>query len=370
VSGATRLQHSWDLVAQHGDQVALHFYSHLFLAHPEVRDLFPVGMAVQRDRLVTALGRIVADVENHDQLTAFLRQLGADHRKFAVVADHYGPVGEALLATLAHFLGDRWTAELAREWTAAYGLVAQVMLAGADDAAMHSPPWWEALVTRHEQVALDLAVLTVRPRQVLPYRPGQSVAVETDLRPRLWRYYSPANAPRTDGSLDFHVRYVPGGIVSGALVHTIGEGDLVRLGSPVGDNLTLDPAGQRDLVLVAGGTGVAPFKALIESNATAEQPRRIHLFWGGRRPEDLYDLPALTALCERHSWLQVTACVSDGFRPTDRHEQGTAVEVALKHGPWPHRDHYVCGSPEMVQASLTHLREAGVAPERLRHEEF
>jgi len=65
-------------MAMHGDAVPLFFYSDLFLRHPETRDLFPVSMAAQRDRLVHALGRIVSDVEHADALGEYLRGLGRD----------------------------------------------------------------------------------------------------------------------------------------------------------------------------------------------------------------------------------------------------------------------------------------------------
>ena len=60
MADALLLRESWTAVATYGDQVPLHFYATLFLHHPEVRDLFPVGMAGQRDRLVAALGHIEA----------------------------------------------------------------------------------------------------------------------------------------------------------------------------------------------------------------------------------------------------------------------------------------------------------------------
>jgi hemoglobin-like flavoprotein len=63
-------------------------------------------MAGQPDRLVAALGHIVSNVGQVERLAGFLRGLGADHRKFAVLPEHYPVVGEALVATLRHFLGD------------------------------------------------------------------------------------------------------------------------------------------------------------------------------------------------------------------------------------------------------------------------
>ncbi|MFC7761892.1 FAD-binding oxidoreductase [Catellatospora bangladeshensis] len=74
----------------------------------------------------------------------------------------------------------------------------------------------------------------------------------------MWRLLSPANTPRADGTIEFHVRAQPGGELSPALVHQLREGDQVRLGAPVGRRLTLTPGGGRDLLLIAAGTGLAP----------------------------------------------------------------------------------------------------------------
>jgi len=97
---------SFGKAAAHGDQVPLWFYSHLFLTHPETREMFPVSMAHQRDRLFAALGEVMARVDDLDALVPVLQQLGRDHRKFGAVAAHYPAVGASLLATLAHFDDD------------------------------------------------------------------------------------------------------------------------------------------------------------------------------------------------------------------------------------------------------------------------
>src|SRR3954462_14304708 len=192
-----------------GDEAPLYFYSHLFLSHPETRRLFPVSMAHQRDRLFNALGDVVHYVDDLDALVPILQQLGRDHRKFGTVAEHYPAVGASLLATLQHF-DEGWTPELAQDWTAAYQLVAQVMVEAADGAA-DQPAWWEAEVVSHERRTFDVAVLQLRPSTELPYEPGQSISLETQLRPRLWRYYSPANAPRPAGPLETHSESRDGG---------------------------------------------------------------------------------------------------------------------------------------------------------------
>lgn len=374
-----RLEESWRLVAGHGDQVPLRFYGRLFVAHPEVREMFPLSMATQRDRFVTALGHAVSHVGDLEELTPFLRQLARGHRKFGVRPEHFAVVGEALLATLADFLGEGWTEQLAGDWTTAFQLVASVMIDVLTEDARTSPPWWEAEVVAHEHRTFDIAVLTLRPAPAYAYVAGQSVPIETELRPRVWRHYSPANAPRADGTLDIHVRRVPGGQVSSALVDSVREGDRLRLGAPIGQRLTLDGGGRegggtgaRGTVMIAGGTGLAPLRAVVEQLAAdaVVAPPPVVLFFGTQTARELYDLDALLALAGQHPWLEVVASVADTDDPLHDHETGTAVDVALRRGPWPDHDVYVCGSDEMVAASVRRLLRAGCAVERIRWEGF
>jgi len=356
---------SFAKAAATGDEAPLYFYSHLFLSHPETRQLFPVSMAHQRDRLFAALGDVIARVDDLDALVPVLRQLGRDHRKFGTVAAHYPAVGSSLLATLEHF-DDAWSPELAKDWTEAYTLVAEVMIAAADESAAQ-PPWWDADVVGHDRRTFDVAVLQVRPRTRYDYAAGQSVSLESELRPRLWRYYSPANAPRPDGLLELHVKARDGGPVSSALVRRIGVGDVLRLGPPVG-HLALDRDSDRDLLLVAGGMGLAPMKALVDQVARHGPPRRVDLFVGFRTEDQVYDAPGLRQLQQDNPWLSVTVAVSDD-KASDL-EQGDIGDVVLRHGPWLSREVCVAGPAPMVGDTVARLRQHGVPPQRLSSEVF
>jgi NAD(P)H-flavin reductase len=367
-----RLRQSWARVAANGEQVADRFYAWLFVAHPDLRQMFPLGMAAQRDKLVAALGRIVSSADQADVLVPFVQALGRDHRRFGVLAEHYGQVGEALLATLAYFEGDEWTPELSADWLAAYDLVAKTMSSAADQAERYQPAWWEAEVVAHERRTPDLAVITVRPNVRMDYRCGQSVAVESHLRPRVWRYLSPANAPRPDGTVEFHVRAVAGGSLSPALVHSLQVGDVLRMGAPLGERLLLDHTDPADLLLLAGGTGLAPMKAVVEEVASdvamGSAPRRVDLVVGARRREDLYDLVSLQEMESRLPWFTVVPAVSEetGYAGAG----GDAVDVALGRGLADGRTVHVCGSREMVHGTLARLREAGVPERSVHFEDF
>lgn len=363
------LKDSWALVAKSGDEVPLFFYSHLFLSHPDLRSMFPISMSAQRDRLVGALGRIVSNADQVDQVAPFIQQLGRDHRRFAVMTEHYPAVGASLLATLRHFLGPAWNERLATEWAEAYNLIATVMLTAAEQDG--GPAFWNAEVLAVERRTLDVAVVQLRPEPGFEFMPGQSFAVEVPQRPRIWRYYSPANAPRPDGTIELHVQMIPGGEVSTAIVRATNAGDTVKIAAPVGERLTLPPDFRSDVVMVAGGTGLAPMRALIEQldrewHEYGRAPQ-VHLFHGARVPWNLYEHRLLTQLGDR-PWFTYTGAVSDDSSyPGPR---GLIGSVAARSQQWRGRAAMVCGSNAMVEHTVRELTTAGMPPEDIRIEQF
>lgn len=368
---ATALKESWAIVAKSGDEVPLYFYSHLFLSHPELREMFPISMAAQRDKLVSALGRIVSNVDRVEEVQGFIQQLGRDHRRFSVIAEHYSAVGGSLLATLQQFLGPAWTEDLAADWAAAYGLVAKVMVTAAEEATEHSPAWWDADVVSVDRRTIEVSVVELRTRQPFGYRPGQSVAVEVPQRPRQWRYFSPANAPRSDGSIELHVQLVDGGQVSGAVARSLRPGDTVRLGAPVGDALTRPDGDQSDLLMVAGGTGLAPLRAVLEQidrewEGSGTAPG-VHLFHGARMPWNLYERELLGRLTQR-PWFSYTEVVSGD--PSYPGRRGAVGKAAAESGAWRDRTVLVCGGPAMVRSTTTALAAAGAPANTVRTEDI
>jgi NAD(P)H-flavin reductase/hemoglobin-like flavoprotein len=292
------------------DDAIEYFFSRLFAADPRLRTLFPASMATHRDRFFGALTRIVWSLDSPADLAAYLGRLGRDHRKFGVTADQFSAVGTALVATVRRFAADAWDEQVETAWTQAFAEVARLMIEAADaDAASGAPPWWVAEVIDHELRTPDIAVLTLRPAQPLPYAAGQHVSVQVSRWPRIWRSYSIANAPRGDGTLRLHIRALPAGWVSGALVRHTRIGDTVLLG-PARGAMTLDPSSDRDLLCVAGGTGLAPMRALIEQISASAKRRTTRLIVGARTRRELYDLPELRRLEASHPWLRVIPIVS------------------------------------------------------------
>lgn len=366
-----RLKQTWHEVTQHGDDVASYFYAHLFVTHPELRSLFPLVMSAQRDRLVGALGRIVSSVDDLGSVVPFVEQLGRDHRRFSVVSEHYDAVGASLLWTLSHFLGERWTPEVAADWSAAYGVVATTMVGAAERSEDEQPAWWDAEVVAATRVSREIGTFTVRPRERLDYASGQSMAMSIPQVDRSWRFYTPANAPREDGTIDLNVAVLAGGMVSGPFVSKVTTGDVIRIGAPVGTALLLDPDEDADLLLVAGNTGVAPFLALLDDIERLRREggprRRVHVVHGVRFPWNLYAGARLRALA-REDWFDYTPVVSDD--PTYPGRRGLVGTVAAELAFDGRYDAMLCGSPAMVAHTKGMLEALPKPPESIRFEEF
>jgi NAD(P)H-flavin reductase/hemoglobin-like flavoprotein len=363
---ARLLKESWSLVEEYQDKVAGYFYARIFLSHPGLRDLFPVQMDLQRSRLLGAIVTAVQTLEDPEKFDAYLRALGSDHRKFHVEPEHYEVVGGALIESMRYFAGEQWSIEYDQAWADAYAVIAARMMAGAD--ADPNPPYWHAEVLAHERRGNDIAVFTVQPLRPLEFRAGQYLSVEFPrIQPRLWRTYSPANAPRRDHTLEFHVRAIGAGWVSSALVRRLRVGDMIKLAAPMG-MMTLDRRSTRDAVFIAGGTGLAPIKSLLEELTRYNRTRWVHVFFGTRNRDDLYDLAELNRLAARYPWLSVvTACSDD---PTFPGEQGNISEVVARYGPWNEHDFFVSGSGPMVKATLKTLAEMQVPSIRVKYDSF
>ncbi len=358
------LKESWAHVEQRADDLANHFYARIFLADPSLRDLFPVEMAAQRGRLLSSLILIMQAIDDPDRLDEYLRGLGRDHRRFHVSPEHYGVVGAALLDTLRVYAGERWSIEYDQAWRDAYDAMATKMLGGAERDSQN-PPYWHAEVIAHSRRGRGVAVITCRPLMPFDFRAGQYVSVECQYHPREWRTYSIANAPRAEGTLEFHVRALDSGWVSPALVRRLRVGDVIRIGPPAG-SMTLDRHSARDIVCVTGGTGLAPIKSIIEELTRYNRSRWVHVFVGARDQDDFYDLEAMRHLAGRYPWLSLVPACSDDEDFSG--EKGNIGDVVERFGPWPDHDFFVCGPPPMVSATLASLTRIGVPTIRIRYD--
>jgi NAD(P)H-flavin reductase len=237
---------------------------------------------------------------------------------------------------------------------------------------------WNAEVVQYHRLRNDLAVVRLV-GDAVPFSPGQSVDVVVPQNPRVSRRYSPALPPSLDGKLEFHIRAVPAGWVSGSIVGDTRPGDVWQLSNP-GGALHVDDSG-RDVVMIAGGTGLAPMRSLILDLSRRQSPPNVTLFVGGRSPRDLYASDLLWILVSQLSWLTVIPVVDqlddpwgpDRFNDAIRGEIGSAAsffgpehcwegslaDVIGVQEPFTNHQVLVCGSPGMEAATVDALLENG-----------
>lgn len=203
----------------------------------------------------------------------------------------------------------------------------------------------------------------------LQYLAGQYI--ELILKDGTRRSYSMASAPQHAELLELHVRHMPGGHFTDALFGKreppVRVRDILRFEGPMG-TFFLREDSARPIILVASGTGFAPIKAIVEHSLLKGMARPMVLYWGGRRPQDLY----LDALClawaAEHAHLRYVPVVSDAL-PEDQWEGRTGfVHHAVMQDFSSLSGHqvYACGAPVVVDSA----RQDFVALRGLPPEEF
>ncbi|MFC9761187.1 2Fe-2S iron-sulfur cluster-binding protein [Rhodococcus jostii] len=222
-------------------------------------------------------------------------------------------------------------------------------------------------VSAIEDVARDTRRVLVTLDSPLEFSAGQYVELRvpgTDHR----RQYSMANTPGESKQLEFHVRRQPGGVATdGWVFGTLSVGERVEMAGPLGD-FRLDPEDEGPMILLGGGTGLAPLKSMVHQALTVTPERAIHLYHGVRERADLYDV--------------------DLFREWERAYPGFRYLPCLSNAAWSGRTGYVtdafvedfdtcrgysgylCGPPAMVDAGVKAFKRRRMAPRRIFREKF
>lgn len=179
------------------------------------------------------------------------------------------------------------------------------------------------------------------------------------------RSYSFSSAPDSS-CMRFLIKQVPGGLMS-TWLSTAQSAQTVQITGPLG-SFYLRPV-TRPLLLLAGGTGLAPFLSMLEVLAHQSLTQPIHLIYGVTRDQDLVLVDRLEDYAARISGFTFTTCVAD---PQTAHERQGYVtqhmpQEALHDG---NVDVYLCGPPPMVDAVQKHFTEAGIKPTQFYYEKF
>ena len=142
-------------------------------------------------------------------------------------------------------------------------------------------------IAKLDKLSDDVMLLTLQlpATEKFNYRAGQYI--DFLLRDGKRRSYSMANAAHTSDQVSLHIRHMPGGLFTDQVFSTLKERDILRIEGPQGSFFLRDKS-QKPIVFVASGTGFAPIKAMMEDIIHQQITRPISLYWGGRRPSDLY----------------------------------------------------------------------------------
>ncbi len=205
----------------------------------------------------------------------------------------------------------------------------------------------------HDVMRLQLQLPRDRRLQFLA---GQYIEVIT--REGKHRAYSLANPPHDDGALDLHVRFVAGGDFTERVFGGMRAGEVLQIQGPLG-RFTLREASANPVVLVAGGTGFAPIKGLLEHAFHVGIDRPLHLYWGVRARRDLYLAKLPEAWASAQSNFRYTPVLSEPG-PEDAWDGRTGFvhdAVATDYPDTSGLDLYAAGPPVMVRA----VRDAVVA---------
>ncbi len=212
-----------------------------------------------------------------------------------------------------------------------------------------------ARVSSLQKVSHDVMVMTLQlpANEVFKYHAGQYV--EFLLRDGSRRSYSMANAPHTQADkpgLELHLRHMPGGKFTDQVFSTLKEKDILRIEGPYG-SFFLREESAKPLVLLASGTGFAPIKALIEHMQVKNIRRPAVLYWGGRRPADLYMSDWIQAQCAEMPQLRYVPVVSNAL-PEDQWtgRTGFVHQAVLEDLPeLSGHQVYACGAPIVVESA-------------------
>src|SRR5690606_19446741 len=192
--------------------------------------------------------------------------------------------------------------------------------------------------------------LSLPANERLQFLPGQYI--DFLLRDGTRKSFSLANPPHDDASIQVHIRHIPGGAFTDHVFNTMKEREIMRFEGPLG-SFFLREDDDKPVVFVASGTGFAPVKAILEASFQKGTTRDMVLYWGGRRPKDLY----MTELAERwaaeHPNFRFVPVVSEALPEDDWTGRTGFVHHAVMEDYADLSGHqvYACGSPVMVESA-------------------
>jgi len=219
----------------------------------------------------------------------------------------------------------------------------------------------------------EVRLRLVEPRQ-MDFIAGQFIQFEvpsyalTD--EPVYRAYSIASPPSARGEIELEIRYVPNGICTTYVHRHLKVGDAVTINGPYGDFFLRE--GDRDIICVAGGSGMAPIKSILLDMQEKRMARRARYFFGARSARDLFLVDDMRALEKQLADFRFIPALSQP-QPEDHWtgETGLVTQVLDRHVPDASgSEAYLCGSPLMIDACVKVLKAKGMPEDRIHFDKF
>ncbi|HEY4802672.1 MAG TPA: NO-inducible flavohemoprotein [Paraburkholderia sp.] len=381
------------VLADHGYAIIKRFYTRLFEAHPELKNVFNMAhqeQGQQQQALARAVYAYAENIEDPSSLMAVLKNIANKHASLGVLPEHYPIVGEHLLGAIKDVLGDAATEDIISAWALAYGNLADVLMGMESELYEGSADklggWtgWRKFVVRDKQPESNVITsFVLEPADggpVANFEPGQYISIGVNV-PALGlqqiRQYSLSDMPngrtyrisvkREGGGPQ------PAGYVSNLLHDHVNVGDEVKLAAPYG-NFHIDVNARTPIVLISGGVGLTPMISMLKK--ALQDPHRKVVFVHGARNSGVH------AMRDR---LRETAATNSRFHlvvfynePLPGDVQGRDYDHAglvdigqIKQAILqPDADYYICGPIPFMRMQHDALKNLGIHEARIHYEVF
>ncbi|MFJ3315911.1 2Fe-2S iron-sulfur cluster-binding protein [Herbaspirillum huttiense] len=235
-----------------------------------------------------------------------------------------------------------------------------------DEIVMHPARILKTSVVALEELTHDIRRVVLKSTKPLSFSPGQYALLQ--FTPEHVRPYSMAGLPQDD-TLEFHLRRVPGGRVTGYVFDQLKVGDQVRVSGPMG-TAYLRKKHEGPLLCIAGGTGLAPVLSIVRAATALKMTNPIHLYFGVRSSSDLYGMDWLAELTRGNPNLHLHVVLATNEAGT-RHRVGLVTDAVA--ADWQNLSGwraYLCGAPPMVEAATLIAKSKGISMEHIYADAF
>ncbi len=238
-----------------------------------------------------------------------------------------------------------------------------VVLAG-DEVISRTP----ATIVSKEWLNCEIVLLTVKADIPFTFRPGQFVHI-TRTEDGLTRSYSVASLPSEGGIYEFHIRRLPGGVMSEWICNDCKPGGRLELSGPFGSCFYTEDAKDAEMLLVGTGSGLAPLYGITLDALRSGHRGGIRLYHGSYSVAGLYFIDRLRHLEAEFANFKYFPCVDDV--DAEGVNNGRAAEIALTQNPKlnGHRV-FLCGHPEMVKSTKKKAFLSGASMQHILADPF